>query len=288
MAYQITALKGSGKEIIQKVMAAEESQLLIPPRLATQDFELTAPPKDDEKYIGLFSSGTTGIPKCIWNKYSNLKLNAKLSAKAFEVGSHHFLLMMAAPWHVAGFTWVLMAEHLDCEYLFITTMKGDHDLWIKTIQDAHPDYLFTVPAVLRTLYDENWFVENIAYGGYSIKYNEYEKLSPHCSTMYQGYGQTEAGGLISVHKRRSTVIPDVDENLCHGFPIEGTQIRCNGTVDSPSPIFLYSPTAVFRTEYNTNDLGFRDKEGRIYLTDRSEILQSLSAHELKTRVTKLS
>jgi len=194
MAYQETILTGSGKEIVQRVLTARHSQLLIPPRYQGMELRVEQPPSDG-KYIGLFSSGSTGVPKCIWNKQEHLLLNGRLSAEAFEVGPRHSLLMLASPWHVAGFTWALMAEQLDCEYVFISTVKGDHSLWLKTVQDTTPDYLLTVPAVLRALYDENWFAENVVYGGYSIKFEEYQKLSPHCSVMFQGYGQTEAGAL---------------------------------------------------------------------------------------------
>lgn len=267
--YQVTSLEGSGKEIIQRVIRSDHSQLLVPP--AYKDMELIIPEVPaDGKYIGLFSSGSTEAPKCIWNRFELLELNARLSALAFDIETRHFLVMMALPWHVAGFSWMLMAEYLDCEYLFITTRKGDHKLWLNTIQDTSPDYLLTVPAVLRTLYDEEWFVSNIAYGGYPIRFEEYAHLSPHCLTMYQGYGQTEAGGLISSHKRRSTQIPVDNEHLCHGKPIQGLILDCAGIPGSPAPIYIKSPTAYTGMSYNTGDLGYFDSQGRIYVLGRNE------------------
>ncbi len=268
MAFEITLLEGSGKDIIRRVMNAKKSQLLIPPKLKGMDIKIEEPPNDG-KYIGLFSSGTTNDPKCIWNSFENLKKNAEYSAKAFGVKSRHLLLMMAMPWHVAGSSWMLMAELLDCEYFFITTKKGEHDFWIKTVQDVEPDYLLTVPAVLRALYDEDWLVPNVAYGGYPIKFEEYEKLSPHCSFMYQGYGQTEAGGLISSYKRRSTVIPFDLENLCQGRPISGVELNCDGTRESPSSIYITSETAFTTETYDSGDVGFKDEEGNIYVMGRS-------------------
>ena len=156
MNYEETSLIGSGKEILQRVLASEASQCLIPPQFNRSELEIPDPPKDGEKYIGLFSSGTTGSPKCIWNRLDNLQLNARFSAQAFDVSPSHFCLMLAKPWHVAGFSWMLMAESIDCEYLFVTTYRGDQDTWLKTIHDTNPDYLFTVPRVLEVLIDADY------------------------------------------------------------------------------------------------------------------------------------
>lgn len=268
MTYEITSLKGSGKDIIRRVMNSEYSQLLITPKLKGMELNIEEPPSNG-KYIGLFSSGTTNDPKCIWNSFENLKKNAEYSAQAFEIESRHHLLMMAMPWHVAGFSWMLMAEQLECEYEFITTQKGEHDLWIKTVQESKPDYLLTVPAVLRALYDEDWFVSNVVYGGYPIKFHEYKMLSPHCSFMYQGYGQTEAGGLISSYKRSSVKTPFELENLCQGRPIKGVELTCKGAKETPEAIYIKSETAYTKEYYDSGDVGFKDEEENIYVMGRS-------------------
>ncbi len=271
MSYEITSLEGSGKGIIRRVMAASESQLLIPPKLEGLKLTIPDPPKDG-KYIGLFSSGTTSNPTCIWNRFDRLELNAQRSARAFEIESDNSLLMMALPWHVAGFSWMLMAEQSGSDYFFVTTQKGEEDSWIKAVRDVQPDYLLTVPAVLRALYDEDWFVPNVVYGGYPIKFEEYKRLSPHCSFMHQGYGQTEAGGLISSHKRRSTVLPFEMENFCNGKAIDGVEVTCIGTREKSEPILITSDTAYTQKTYNSGDVGFKDEEGNIYVVGRTNDL----------------
>ena len=222
----------------------------------------------DKAYVGIFSSGSTGQPKCIWNRLEHLKLNASRSARAFEVQPEHFLIFMALPWHVAGLTWAFMAEELKAEYLFVTTRKGQRALWLQTLQEFTADYLFTVPSVLRQLYTESWFVPNVVYGGQAISAGEYHALATHCSQSYQGYGQTEAGGLISVYKRKSTVLMDPGEERCQGYAIEGAHIECEGTPDSPQPIWLRLETAYIAQKYATGDIGFMDAVGRIYVLDR--------------------
>lgn len=39
----------------------------------------------DKSYMGIFSSGSSGQAKCVWNRLEHLKLNAMHSAKVFEV-----------------------------------------------------------------------------------------------------------------------------------------------------------------------------------------------------------
>lgn len=250
-------------------MRAQNSQLLIPPSYEERQPEVGTV-ETDQKYIGLFSSGTTGRPKCIWNSYDNLWQNGIYTADAFDIKPTDKLLMLAEPWHVAGFTWMLMAEFLECEYQFITTKKGAHKEWLKAIREFEPDYLMTVPAVLRGIYDESWQVENVVYGGYPIKHSEYQLLARHCSTMYQGYGQTEAGGLISVHKRKSSNTPEDLEHLCGGLPIEGVQLQSEGTPKQPAPILITSETAFTDKTYISGDLGFIDNTYRVFITGRAD------------------
>lgn len=268
MKFTKTSLSGTAKDIARRVIHASDSQLLIPPKLSGQTLEIEELEKTG-KYIGLFSSGTTDQPKCIWNTFENLQKNGLRTASAFNITKDHNLLMLAAPWHVAGLSWAIMGENLGCEYDFITTKKGEHLRWLDAIQESQPDYLLTIPAVLRALYDENWFVPNVIYGGYSMKHHELELLSPHCKMMYNGYGQTEAGGLIAYHKRKSTVVPEVNEHLCCGSPIEGCEIYCDGTLQDPALILIKTETAFTSNRYNTGDLGYKDQDDNLFVTGRA-------------------
>ncbi|MBO6587319.1 MAG: AMP-binding protein [Gracilimonas sp.] len=268
MKFKTTDVSKPAGEILSEVMGSSHSQLLIPPKLADEN-PPAQHPESDEKYIGLFSSGTTGSPKEIWNSYENLARNARFTAEVFGVKSTHRLLMMAAPWHVAGLSWGIMAEELGCEYQFITTKKGEGDKWLKNVREFKPDFLLTVPAVLRALYDEEWFVPQVVFGGYSLDEGEFQKLNPHCDFTIQGYGQTEAGGLIAAHKRKSTAPVQPFGHLCSGHPIRGVRLKCEGTPENPAPIYIQSETAFIEQEYNSRDVGFMDSLGRVYVLGRA-------------------
>ncbi|WP_421775445.1 AMP-binding protein [Gracilimonas sp.] len=269
MKFKCTDVSQSARDIVAEVMESPDSQLLIPPKLSGQH-PPAEHPDSDEKHIGLFSSGTTGSPKEIWNRYENLVKNARYSAQAFGVKPEHRLLMMAAPWHVAGLSWAIMAEELGCEYRFIKTKKGEDDKWLKSVQEFKPDFLLTVPAVLRAMYGEEWFVPHIVFGGYSVDEGELQKLNPHSDFTIQGYGQTEAGGLIAAHKRKNTDPVGPYEHLCSGKPLAGVNLTCEGSPDNPAPIYIQSETAYTQKKYNSRDVGFMDLQGRVYVLGRAD------------------
>jgi len=268
MSYELTDLTKSPKEIIFQLLTSERSQLLIPPQYSREQIEISEL-FSDEKSVGLFSSGSTAHPKCIWNTFENLLLNAKQSAGAFEINSGYRLLILAKPWHVAGLSWALMAEQLDCEYEFLTTNGGEEGQWLAAINEFSPDYILTVPPVLRAIYDKEWFVPNIIFGGTPFEFKDFDLLSSHCSTMYQGYGQTEAGGLIAAHKYISSKTPKYNEHKNCGIPIDGVKLKSVGTFSQPSEIYIKSDTAFVESWYNSGDMGYVENS-EIHLTGRSE------------------
>jgi len=268
MNYNRTDLTKSPKQIVKDVIESVSSQLLIPPQYSGNELgigELLS----KKKSIGLYSSGSTDNPKCIWNSFENLVKNGKRTSNAFEISSDHKLLILAKPWHVAGLSWAIMAEEIGCNYDFITTKKDESKKWLEAIQLFQPDYLLTVPPVFRALYNKDWFIKNIVTGGTPLVQEDFEPLKNHCETIFHGYGQTEAGGLISVLKHN---ISDEYHNKLHqncGQPIEGVSLETRKSKKGESEIFIKSETAYINKLYNSGDLGHIDN-GHIYLTGRRE------------------
>jgi long-subunit acyl-CoA synthetase (AMP-forming) len=272
MDYNFTDLTRSPKEVFNDVIGSSTSQLLIPPNLTKYRIKV-AELRSELKSIGLFSSGTTATPKCIWNTFENLKLNAKRTAKAFDIKSSNRILMLAKPWHVAGLSWAIMVENLGCEYEFITTHKGESIKWLEAIHRFKPDYLLTVPPVFRALYNESWEVEHIVTGGIPLAKSDLEPLRKHCKVIYQGYGQTEAGGLISVLKKNILEKVEIDLHRNCGTPIEGVELQTKGSAENPLDVYIRSETANNVGFYNSGDVGYL-KNGMIYLSGRKEIIVS--------------
>lgn len=268
MMYNRLQFSEDVEEWFQQILHSNGNLLLCP-----RDHTLAhcnSPEKgENNRQLGLFTSATTGDPKCIWNSVDNLLQNARITSREFEISSSDRLLMMAKPWHVAGLSWVLMAEDIGVSYSFLLTRSGEGEQWYKAIREYQPSHIMTVPQVLRTLFEyDDWFVPNIIYGGASIYENDYKLLSHHTKYCYQGYGQTEAGGLISCQK----IIMDGQRRRnishCYGKPPSEFSIHCEGTPDHPEPIWLKSPTAIYDNYYDTGDLGYMDHSDDLYLIGR--------------------
>ncbi len=178
--------------------------------------------------------------------------------------------MLAAPWHVAGLSWALMAERFGIEYTFVATKKGDESKWYDTIQQYQPEVLLTVPSVLRKLKEHEWHVPKIIYGGTQFEPRELLFFSSRCEDIIQGYGQTEAGGLIAAHKFRGHKNEIADMHQCCGLPINGVEIRCEGTREHPLPIFVRSKYSYTKKYYRTGDLGYKDDHGNLFIHSRME------------------
>src|SRR5690606_35675453 len=97
-------------------MASEASVVVIPPKHSKIVLsDMNRPPHGSE-YLGLFSSGTTGAPKCLWLKKEAIAWNARMSAEHFRVSKGDRILILASPWHMAGLSWAWMAESAGAHY----------------------------------------------------------------------------------------------------------------------------------------------------------------------------
>ena len=270
MSYRRLTFRGDTQAFFREAIQTSESVLLLPEDHGTEE-DATYDPRwgSDTKHIGLYTSATTGSAKSIWNSFDRLLKNARITARAFEITGDDRLLMLAKPWHVAGLSWALMAEDLGCQYHFMPTRSGESDRWHQAIRQYSPDYLLTVPAVLRALFDyDDWHVPNIVFGGSPVETEDYQPLFDHTDTIYQGYGQTEAGGLISCYKVTSLAEVSEDTCYCYGKPPAAFDIDCAGTPSSPKPIYLKSPTAIYPDYYDTGDSGYIS-DNKLYLLGRS-------------------
>lgn len=271
MKHKTVTFDGKAQNWFSEIMTSEENLLLSAPGKEGQQLGVVSPKeKQESRYIGLYTSATTGTAKVIWNTFDRLMRNAGISAREFEITGDDRLLMLAKPWHVAGLSWALIGEYLNLDYRLIPTESGEEQRWYQAIMDFNPDYLLTVPEVLRRLFDfDDWFVSNIVYGGTPITDEDYRPLSIHAHNLYQGYGQTEAGGLISSHKIMTAQEIPAGSCYCYGYPPEEFKVQCEGTPKNPQPIWLQSPTAVYDGFYDTGDKGYM-RDGKIFLRGRCE------------------
>lgn len=256
-------------EIIQSVLQSQENSLIIPPRFEEAEIAITEPNPHSDLQIGLFSSGSTGNPKCLWNSKSNLLRNAEISFRKFKIQPSERILILASPWHVAGLSWAMMADIHNIFYQIETPFVKNAARWVSIIKEFKPTLILTVPSVLRYLAEyDDWFVPRIGFGGASLQSEDYNKLEGHANVVIQAYGQTEAGGLVSLYEKNLSDIDPESEANCVGKPPAEFSIETKGTAENPSDVFFISPTAVYAEKYHTGDLGYWDESGNLHLSGR--------------------
>jgi len=267
MQYQTITFDGDTEHWFSEILDSNDDLLLQPRTGITPE----NPSKSSHRQIGLYTSASTGQAKCVWNSTNHLKENARITAREFQISRDDRLLMLAKPWHVAGLSWVLMADYVGTNYKFIATKSGEDDRWYEMIQEYDPTCLLTVPAVLRSLFSySDWFVPRIIFGGSPISHEDYKPLLGHCTSLIQGYGQTEAGGLISCYSMDMKSNISEETCYCYGHWPNEFDIDCEGTPEQPAPILLNSPTSIHEGYYDTGDQGYLSKEGMLYLVGRKD------------------
>lgn len=262
---------------INSIMEADLHQLLIPPKFSDEESTVSENEFEfsDEPLIGLFSSGSTGQPKTIFNAKKHVIENSRASIDHFGFKKDQKLLILASPWHVAGLTWAMAAEIVGADYKILPPYADKIEKFHHLILDFKPDILCTVPSVLSLLLDfKDWHVPHIIAGGASLEPELYPKLENATNIITQAYGQTESGGLISsISLSPSDANPERDFNNV-GKPLSqitlSLQERANKSEDNSKSIVLNSPYAINEGSYQSGDLGFMDDNGNLHITGRSD------------------
>jgi acyl-coenzyme A synthetase/AMP-(fatty) acid ligase len=250
-------------------MDSDESLVLIPPRFE-EAMETLVPDKAPEGHIGFFTSGSTGTPKVHFLARTSLRKNAVLSALAFDLKPTDRVLILASPWHIAGFTWFLAAEAAGAIVKLAIPHINDVPRFYEVLSAFRPTVLFAVPSVLHALLQQKIpFVHHIAIGGGPLPAEDYERLRTVCDLFTQAYGQTEAGGLISLATRDAQHL-DNSFFRCVGFPPSEIVVSCEGTPDNPQSVWVQTPCGIKTSFYDTRDIGWMDASGALYVIGRKE------------------
>lgn len=243
----------------------EEPMVFIPPRfedLSFDEMELTGRLEATEPLLGLYSSGTTGLPKAIFNTKSNLLANADISIDVFQLRAEHRVLVVASPWHVAGLTWIISALKAGSYVEFFVPYVDQLPSLPERISTMNPTHLFIVPSALRSVYHSDWQVDELIVGGASLMADDYPVLKNRCDFLTQAYGQTEAGGLISSYRKsiQDFVADDVKN-------VGKTPPEFTFKLDDKELLFS-SPTAAYEGFYPTGDYVLMDLNGNIHVQGR--------------------
>ncbi|RMF92668.1 MAG: hypothetical protein D6736_03055, partial [Nitrospinota bacterium] len=261
--------------------------------------EITPPTPESIASI-IFTAGTSVDPQGVMLSHKNFLANVQaISAVFHPQPTDHFLSVLPLH-HALEFTCgFLIPLSVGATITYAHTLRSRH--LFKTMQETRPTVILGMPRFYRLLYDclqrhLDWnqlseasvararklFGGKIRFlisGGAALDPELYEAFQQIHLPIYEGYGLTEAGPVVTVNP------PGRSKKGSVGLPLPGVELRIDKpdargrgeiVVCSPGIMsgYFHNPKATARVLKDgwlyTGDLGYQDAEGYLYITGRQK------------------
>ncbi|MBI2814388.1 MAG: long-chain fatty acid--CoA ligase [Opitutae bacterium] len=182
------------------------------PKAVNQSSLATAAAGNSSARIGLFTSGSTGLPKLVWQKISNL-------ARAVKVSPRHAEAVWALaynPTHVAAIQVYLQALANGCPIVDVYGLGREQVL--AALERHHVTHLSATPSFFRLLLPADrplHSVKSVTLGGESADARLLAKLGelfPN-ARMHNVYASTEAGTLLVADGDVFAIAPGMEDRV---------------------------------------------------------------------------
>ncbi len=233
---------------------------------------------DEEKIAVIMNtSATTGEFKSVPVRWRQFYSHAKASQKSLGVTDEDNWLVILPMYHISGLAILIRSLYNGTQITILE--KFDEDQVIKLIESNTINMISIVPTMLNRII--NWIGKHnlrvVLVGGEFIPKALVEKSISKNIPIYKTYGMTETTS-------QSTTFPVLEhpEKIDSvGLPIEGVEIHIQdpdekgiGEVLVKSPMLMdgYIGKESINGYFNTEDLGFIDENGFLYILDRRQNL----------------
>ncbi len=264
------------------------------------DFNLENVEKQDEYFkpsifdptkiaLMLFTSGSSGIPKCVPLTFNNLYSSAK-SADEFINHSKNDMWLASLPfYHIGGFSIITRALLSGCSLVIPESIKKGN--LVAAIKQYSPSLLSLVPAMLKKLLEEKlkpWQQLKIMFiGGGPVSEHLVNEAIDKKFPIALVYGSTETSSMVTycslenlIQNGMSGGIPfrnvEIEIVTDQNLSFKGKSIGCIA-VKSESVAQSYFNFAVNEEKENlnggkfiTNDLGYFDENGNLNIVGRKD------------------
>jgi o-succinylbenzoate---CoA ligase len=256
----------------------------------------------------MYTSGTTGEPKCVQLTFNNLYASA-ITSDSFIQHNRSDLWLASLPfYHIGGFSIITRTIIYGCSLVIPNSLKED-DLY-SSMLIYNPTLLSLVPTMLKRLISKNitpWenlrviFVGGAPATEYLIK-EALEKLWPIATV----YGSTETASMVTVGSTRNLKL----NGLSAGNPLEGVEVCFAdsesdntkiGQIVISSKSVAHSYLNLSKDEnslikdgrYFSNDLGRIDSSGNLHIIGRKDDIiisggENISLTEIENLVNEES
>ena len=160
--------------------------------------------EDDDCFLQLYTSGTTGFPKGAMLTHRSVGAHTRMLIEQMAPGSDSVGLVPMPLFHVGGICWSLISLHAGGAT--VVTRDPSPASLLKTLSSEGVTHTFVVPAVLHGLLAQPDFAKHdlsrlrcVLYGGSPMPLPLLQKcLAALPCDLCQVWGMTEMSGVISV------------------------------------------------------------------------------------------
>ncbi len=248
----------------------------------------------------LFTSGSTGNPKCVKLSFNNLFASAK-SADEYINHFYNDVWLASLPfYHIGGFSIFTRAIIFGCKIAIPESLKSDK--LFECINNFHPTLLSFVPTMLAKMiehFPNSWKALRIAFiGGAPAEENFIVNAINNGWQISTVYGSTETASMVTVASPENIIA----NGLSAGRPFNGVEINFSNQkiiVKSKSVAEGYynlkdeSEHQIERGKFFSNDIGKIDKFGNLKILGRCDDIiisggENISLTEIENILNKNS
>lgn len=264
--------------------------------------------EDSDLAILLYTSGTTNLPKGVMITHGQLTNYVLNHAEAADGSERGATIISVPSYHVAGATSICNSIYSGRRLILLSQFEASE--WLHVLEKESATHAFLVPTMLKRVMDHPDFtstnlssLKSLSYGAAPMPFPVIRHaidVFPPTTEFANGFGMTETTSTVSVlgpedHKligtpeeinkkikRLSSVgkpLPDVDIMVLddNGSPLPANEIG-NVYVRTQKAMKGYwkrpdaSKETLVNGWVNTNDLGYLDEDGYLFLNGRSSDL----------------
>jgi O-succinylbenzoic acid--CoA ligase len=231
----------------------------------------------DSLALMLFTSGSTGNPKCVQLSFNNFYESAKSADEYIKHGFPDIWLASLPFYHIGGFSIFTRSLISGCNIVIPESVSTSDQ--IESINKFNPTLVSLVPTMLQKIierYPKSWESLRIAFvGGGPTERNLIINAIKSGWQISVVYGATETASMITVASSQNII----SNGLSAGKPLTGVEIKFENQkiiVKSKSVAKGYYhlennvDQQIFNGEYFSNDIGEIDQFGNLQIIGRSD------------------